>query len=250
MNKKRLRMFAGPNGSGKSTLKLMIEEEMPEKKLFGNYINPDEIEAEIKVTGLLDMKKYEIDPNEDEVINFFTTSSFLHQVQLTEKSYLLKYRDGKLFFDRVEINSYFASVAADFIRQNLLLLGKSFTFETVMSSRDKVDFFCKAKELGYRTYLYYVATDDSLINISRVAQRSALGGHSVPEEKTKARYERSLALLMPAIRCANRSYIFDNSRHGIVAWIAEISDGKILEPKADEFPMWFKKVLEEKNHAP
>lgn len=145
------------------------------------------------------------------------------------------------------MNSYFASVAADFIRQKLLDAGTSFTFETVMSSSDKVDFFCKAKGSGYRTYLYYIATDDPLINISRVEHRTALGGHSVPREKTIARYERSLALLMPAIRCADRAYIFDNSQHANISWIAEISNGNLLDPQTNEFPMWFKRVLEGKD---
>lgn len=39
----RLRMFAGPNGSGKTTIKTVIRPE-----LLGIYINPDEIEKNIK----------------------------------------------------------------------------------------------------------------------------------------------------------------------------------------------------------
>ncbi len=48
-NTPRLRMFAGPNGSGKSTIKSIIK-----PNLMGFYINPDEIEAEIKVYFLID----------------------------------------------------------------------------------------------------------------------------------------------------------------------------------------------------
>jgi predicted ABC-type ATPase len=249
MDKKRLRMFAGPNGSGKSTLKLQIEEEVSGQKLFRNYINPDEIEAGIRSSQILDLGSYGVTSTIDEVLDFFVNSPFLQQVHLSEQAQRLNYADGKLLFHHVDMNSYFASVAADFIRQKLLVLGESFTFETVMSSPDKVEFFCKAKALGYRTYLYYIATDDPLINISRVEQRAASGGHSVPKEKTIARYERSLSLLMPAIRCSDRAYIFDNSRHATISWIAEIVDGKILEPRTNEFPAWFKKVLGDKGNA-
>ena len=49
MAKPRLRIFAGPNGSGKSTLNSIIS-----KELLGIYINPDEIEKEIKKFGFLD----------------------------------------------------------------------------------------------------------------------------------------------------------------------------------------------------
>jgi predicted ABC-type ATPase len=51
----RLRMFAGPNGSGKSTFKSIIRPE-----LLGIFINPDEIEKEIRNFDFLDLDYYEI----------------------------------------------------------------------------------------------------------------------------------------------------------------------------------------------
>jgi len=40
-----------------------------------------------------------------------------------------------------------------------------------MSSPDKVNFLHRAKDAGFRVYLYYVATENPEINISRVAHR-------------------------------------------------------------------------------
>ena len=237
-------MFAGPNGSGKSTLKLLIEEKISNARLFGTYVNPDEIEAKVRSTGRLNFGDYGLSPLKEEVLDFFIRSPFLEQVQLSTCAQQLDYCNGQLMFDQVTMNSYFASVASDFIRKQLLEREESLTFETVMSSSDKVDFFCKAKRSGYRTYLYYIATDDPLINISRIEQRSAMGGHSVPREKTIARYERSLSLLMSAVRCSDRAYIFDNSQHMSMSWIAEISDGTVLVPRTHEFPLWFKNALD------
>jgi predicted ABC-type ATPase len=116
-----------------------------------------------------------------------------------------------LIFGEVEVNSYFASVAADFIRQILLRNQVSFTIETVMSHPSKVDLLRQAQNGGFRTYLYYIATDDPAINISRVRNRVIMGGHSVPEDLIVNRYYRSLDLLMDAIRYTNRAYVFDNS---------------------------------------
>ena len=65
-----------------------------------------------------------------------------------------------------------------------------------MSSPDKIDFLAEARRRGFRTYLYYVATVDPLININRVANRVRMGGHPVPEEKIVSRYARSLDLLV------------------------------------------------------
>lgn len=48
-------MFAGPNGSGKSTLKSYLP-----APLLGVYLNPDDIEAEIRKQGVLDLNAYRL----------------------------------------------------------------------------------------------------------------------------------------------------------------------------------------------
>jgi predicted ATPase len=53
----RLRIFAGPNGSGKSAIKLYVSQKISEK-LFGYYINPDELEKTIKQSGFLDFNDF------------------------------------------------------------------------------------------------------------------------------------------------------------------------------------------------
>lgn len=118
-----------------------------------------------------------------------------------------------------------------------------------MSHPGKVDLLAEAQGAGYRTYLYYVATDDPEINISRVHNRVALGGHSVPDDKVVSRYHRSLDLLMEAIRRSNRAYVFDNSTDnadGRHTWLAEIIDGRALELKTDSVPAWFRRAVLDK----
>lgn len=236
----RLRMFAGPNGSGKSTIKAVIRPE-----LLGVYINPDEIEKEIRERDFLDLKPFQVDTTADEILSFFNASVLLAHAGLLDEAACLRFNDDKLSFFEVSVNSYFASVAADFIRHKLLERGTSFTFETVMSSADKVQFLQKAQQRGFRTYLYFVATDDPIINISRVRNRVRLGGHPVPDDKVIARYGRSLDLLLEAIRHTNRAYIFDNSGSAQIL-LAEVSDGKTLTMKTDQMPAWFKTAVWEK----
>ncbi len=233
----RIRMFAGPNGSGKSTIKSMIDRE-----LIGIYINPDEMELEMRDRGFLDLAYYQVQTTREEILEFFSQAQLLKQADLMDEVDYLRFGDEKLIFHDVEVNSYFASVAADFIRMKLLELRKSFSFETVMSHPSKVELLDIARQLGYRTYLYFIATEDPMINISRVQFRVEHGGHSVPKEKMIERYKRSIELLMPAIHSSNRAYIFDNSREQPI-WIAEITDGKALETKTDELPYWFKRTV-------
>ena len=107
-----------------------------------------------------------------------------------------------------------------------------------MSSPDKVALLQHAKQTGYRTYLYFIATEDPEINVSRVRARVHLGGHDVPTDKIISRYWRSIDSLVPAIRETNRAYSFDNTGASL-SWIAEITDGRDVELKSDRMPAWF-----------
>ena len=50
-------------------------------------------------------------------------------------------KTGAIGIENVEVNSYLLAVAGHFIRQKLLEVRASFSFETVMSSQDKIKFF-------------------------------------------------------------------------------------------------------------
>jgi predicted ABC-type ATPase len=244
MSVPRLRMFAGPNGSGKSTIKSVVP-----SGLLGVYLNPDEIQKDIEDRGFLNVRDYGLQTTREEVLPFFVNSTLLQKAEMDEEAGYLRFTDGKLSFHEVSVNAYFASVAADFLRQKLLEKRVSFSFETVMSSRDKVALLEKAQRLGYRTYLYYIATEDPAINVARVKARVNLGGHDVPEDKIVSRYQRSLDLLLPAVKHTHRAYLFDNSRHGgDHLWVAEITNGQDLELLCDPMPRWFQKAVWAKIH--
>lgn len=202
----RMRMFAGPNGSGKSVLKSYLP-----PALLGVYLNADEIEAVVRHQGGINLQSLGVETVAEEVLPFLTKSRLLLEHGATESAQRLRFADGRLDFCDVPVDSYFAAAIADFLRTKLLERQDTFTFETVMSHPSKVELLAKAQQAGYRTYLYYVATEDPAINISRVQNRVKLNGHDVPSELVEKRYHRSLELLMEAIRLTDRAYIFDNS---------------------------------------
>jgi predicted ABC-type ATPase len=231
-------MFAGPNGSGKSTLKAVLRPD-----LLGVYVNPDDIERELRgAGGRLDLRPYGVKADEAAFRQFVANSSLLASVGLLEEASELLGRGDALDFSGVTVTSYHASIAADFIRRALLAKRASFTFETVMSSTDKIDVLCRAQAQGYRTYLYFVATDDPAINVDRVRRRVAGGGHAVPEDKIRSRYDRSLANLRAAVKCTDRAYIFDNSGQALV-WMAEVTGGRDVALKHSKVPAWFEAAL-------
>jgi len=234
----RLRMIAGPNASGKTTLTRHL---IALGLKLGHYINADDLEAELALTGNLDFSRYQITVDGSKFNAFFKNhplcpSTFIMPVEVDRNI---------LYSEQRNITGYFAAILADFIRQQLLKAGLSFTFETVMSSIDKINFLRTAREKGYRTYLYYICTDDVQINIDRAANREKSGGHTVPEEKISPRYDRSLDLLLDAIKLSDRSYLFDNSdtKH---TFIAEVTRGKTIELKIQKIPDWFMKAVYKK----
>lgn len=237
----RLRMIAGPNGSGKSTIKSVLG-----PKLLGLYINPDEIEKTMKSQGFLSLDAYGITSDAETISGFFADSQLLKKSGHGSNP-RITLRKGILTIDEGDADSYFASVLSDFLRQRLIEQKSSFTFETVMSFKDKVELLKNAQGEGFRTYLYYIATDDPAINIARVNARVEDGGHSVPEDKIVSRYYKSLDLLIDAIKFSNRAYLFDNSNGlGQHFLVAEITDGSVLQIKSTRSPAWFRQAVWDK----
>jgi predicted ABC-type ATPase len=233
----RIRIFAGPNGSGKSTFNRLIP-----AHLLGKYINPDDIERGIKNTGYFDFSNYAIQAHKAAVFEFLRSHPVLKKSEKSlSKLDSLSLEGDRLNFAKAEIDSYMASALSDFVRQSLIHERISFTFETVMSSSDKIILLKKARDAGYRVYVYYVATADPDINVRRVAYRVSKGGHNVAPEKIRQRYYRSLDLLADAILVSNRAYIFDNSDEGSedLSHLAEITEGELIEIRSDAQPPWF-----------
>lgn len=226
-------MFAGPNGSGKSTIKGQID---PARIRI--YINADDLEKEAKDTGFIDLAKFQLTTTLTELHSFHAGHYLIQNKELRNQAKLIGLLGEKVDYRNVEVNSYLASVLSDFIRHQLLETGVSFTFETVMSHRSKVDFMKEAQARGYRTYLYFVSTENPEINIDRVGIRVRRGGHSVAPDKVRNRYYKSLGLLAEAVAVSNRAYIFDNS-HDNVTLLAEITEGTSLQFHESEVPVWF-----------
>ena len=86
-----------------------------------------------------------------------------------------------------------------------------FTFETVLSTRRNLDLLWKAKQEGYFIRCFYVLTADVNVNISRVRIREMQGGHGVPEEKIRNRFDRALKLIPELTEVCDILHIYDNT---------------------------------------
>ena len=68
----------------------------------------------------------------------------------------------------------------------------TFAFETTLSGRGYLSMFRKFKTQGYRIHLFYLWLPSVQLAIQRVRDRVQRGGHSVPEEDIRRRFNRGL----------------------------------------------------------
>jgi predicted ABC-type ATPase len=240
---KRMRIFAGPNGSGKSSILKIVAAAVP----LGVYINSDDLDRRIKSEPKIDLNDFGIRTTNTIFQSFLSQSEFAKEKSVVkELNHCFAIGDNKLCIKNASnIPLYSSAIISDFLREENLKAGNDFSFETVLSHSDKIQFIRRANASGYHTYLYFICTDDVRVNLERVKSRVKGGGHSVPIEKIKTRYFRSLELLYDALSFCYKSYLFDNSNQ--TTMIIRINRDKNLDflVKSD-IPGWILKYVIEK----
>ena len=104
-----------------------------------------------------------------------------------------------------------ASIMAEKLREDAVFKNEDFTFETVLSTERNLKLLKKAKEKGYFIRCIYVLTANPDINVIRVEVREASGGHGVPEDKIRSRYDKALSLIPSLIEVCDILHIYDNT---------------------------------------
>ncbi|GAB4017508.1 hypothetical protein [Spirosoma koreense] len=261
-----LTLFAGPNGSGKSTIVNYVLKGNPYPYPTGTYyLNADDLEQQLRTKPFCDLRAYRLQSLSLTDWNQFVMESTLtvkicqvKQISVDDLLEYVKLVRGSIIIKAVllEPDSYLAALIIDFIRYALIRTQQSFAFETVMSHPDKLEIMRLARDAGFTVRLYYITTRDPDINVARVKNRVALGGHPVDEAKIRSRYLGSLDNLAGALRLADEAYLFDNSTDGqnktkvddIEVTSIEVArkNGTDLMVTADDVPEWYITYVEEK----
>ena len=235
---RRFRLLAGPNGSGKTTLKRRLERDYAVN--FYDFLNADEIFAEVKATGAYAprlaieadaLKAYAAASSYDESVKDFFRGG---AITVEEDCVRFKASDA--------VNSYTAALLTAFLSAEHVRQGASFSRETVFSHPSKIAALSDAQAAGFRTYLYFVATEDPEINLGRVENRVGLGGHGVPSEKIISRHSQSIGQIPAAIPHLSRAFFFDNSER-TMRYLASWSREDGLSCVEDvTMPSWFERL--------
>jgi predicted ABC-type ATPase len=72
---------------------------------------------------------------------------------------------------------------------------RDFALETTLSGRWLAKQILDWKCVGYEVELYYLRLSTVEVSLERIEQRVKNGGHNIPEEVARRRFDRSLGLL-------------------------------------------------------
>jgi len=138
----------------------------------------------------------------------------------------------------------------------LLKARGSFGLESTLSGKTYVALLQEAKRLGYRVALHYVLVDSASQAVERVALRVKLGGHDVPEDDVRRRFDRSRRhFLSSYLPLADEWALWDNAvpphrriadstNHQVAEIAAMIDSSKTQETPAEEMPEFVRLGLE------
>ena len=137
-----------------------------------------------------------------------------------------------------EEHCYQAAQRVEQQRNNLLLSGTSFCFETVYSHPSKIDFAAQANGLGYGVIMVVIHLGQAELNAARVAQRVSEGGHSVPTATVISRIPRMLAQVKASIPLCDQVRVLDNSlAEDPFRPVVTIRNGSVQQ-HLDPLPTW------------
>ena len=121
-----------------------------------------------------------------------------------------------------------AALKAEELRESLVDRLEDFTFETVLSTDRNLKLLNKAKEKGYFVRGIYVLTANPDVNVMRVKVRESFGGHGVPEDKIRSRYDKALQLIPRLVEVCDILHIYDNTKEPF----------RIFKKRKDVFFYW------------
>src|SRR5437870_567264 len=124
-----------------------------------------------------------------------------------------------------------------------------FAFETTLGGQTISALLQQALAIGIEVRMWFVGLSSPELHMARVRARVARGGHDIPEEKIRERYDRSRINLIELMPRLTELRVFDNSldadphagRAPQPTLVLRFAKGKILETvELSKTPQWAK----------
>jgi predicted ABC-type ATPase len=130
--------------------------------------------------------------------------------------------------------------------------GRDYRFETTLGGRTIAQLLEKAARSGHRLRIWFCGLASPELHLRRVQSRVALGGHDIPEDKIRERWNRSRENLVRLLPLIDHLRVYDNSKDTDPAeglkpepvLLLEMKRGKITAPAdLSGAPEWAKPVI-------
>ena len=127
-----------------------------------------------------------------------------------------------------------------------------FAFETTLGGNTIPRLLAEAAKSGIEILVWYVGLESAELHVKRVAARVRRGGHSIPEETIRQRYERSRLNLIQLLPSLTSLRVYDNSNDaepeagGLPAprLVLHLEEGCIVGPEdLSHTPGWAKPIV-------
>jgi predicted ABC-type ATPase len=124
-------------------------------------------------------------------------------------------------------------------------------FETTLGGNTIPALLERAAESGLEVRIWYVGLATAELHIARVRSRVAKGGHDIPEDKIRERFDRAPRNLIRLLPKLTSLRLYDNSEDGDPAkegpnpkLVLHLERGRILEMLAlKEVPQWAQPIV-------
>jgi len=127
-----------------------------------------------------------------------------------------------------------------------------FAFETTLGGNTILRLLGEAAKSGIEVLVWYVGLESPELHIERVAARVRRGGHPIPEEVIRQRYERSRLNLVQLLPSLTALRVYDNSdpadpeagERPTPRLVLHLESGRILGPEdLSQTPEWAKPIV-------
>ncbi len=120
----------------------------------------------------------------------------------------------------VEAGKLMISRMTEFLKK-----GVTFAVETTLSTHSYVNLIKRAHKAGYTVELFFLWLSSADVAVRRVAKRVAEGGHNIPEDVIRRRYDAGIRNLIETYsQIVDRWILIDNNTTSVV--VAETRNGE------------------------
>jgi predicted ABC-type ATPase len=129
---------------------------------------------------------------------------------------------------------------------------RDFVFETTLGGNTIPRLLGEATKSGIEVFVWYVGLQGPELHVARVAARVRRGGHPIPEETLRLRYDRSRLNLIQLLPSLTELRVYDNSEDAepeagnmpAPRLVLHLEKGRILGPDdLSNTPEWAKPVV-------